>query len=247
MISRMELDLLAICAHPDDAEMAAGGLLAKAARAGQRVGILHLTKGEMGTRGTPAERVREAEAAAAVLGLSAMDFAGLEDGRVWCDEASVAVVAAQIRRFRPAVIVTHNPVCHHPDHEQAAQIVLRAVHFASKAKYQCAGEAHNVAGVLHARFSGHFDPSFFVDVSDVAEVKLEAILCYASQFRGKAGEPETRLSNPGFTEQLMARGRAFGLAAGCDHAEVYRSAGPLLVGDPVGMFRSQPVLGRLLR
>jgi len=247
MILRMKLDLLAIGAHPDDAEMSAGGLLAKSSRAGQRVGILHLTKGEMGTRGTVAERVAEAEASAAVLGLAAMDFAGLEDGKLWCNEESVAIVAGVIRRWKPKVIVSHYPVCHHPDHEQAAQIVLRAVHFAGKEKYQCEGEPHSIRGLLHARFSAYFEPSFYVDVSEVADVKLQAILCYSSQFKQKSGEPETRLSNPGFTEQLMARGRAFGLAAGCDHAEVYRSAGPVVIGDPVGLYDGQPVLGRLLR
>jgi len=241
------LDILAIGAHPDDCEMTSGGLLALAAARGQRTGILHLTKGEMGTRGSVEDRIKEATAAAKVLGLAAMDFAGLEDGRVWCDESSVRRVVEFIRRWRPAVVVTHYPKCHHPDHEQAAQIVLRAVHFASKQKYDAPGEAHSVRALLHAKYSAEFEPSFFVDVSSVAQVKLDAILCYASQFKPKAGEPETRLSNPSFTEQLMARGRALGLAAGCDHAEAYRSAGPMLMNDPVGFYGAQPVLGRLLR
>jgi bacillithiol biosynthesis deacetylase BshB1 len=241
------LDILAIGAHPDDCEMTSGGLLALAASKGQRAGILHLTKGEMGTRGTVAERVREAEAAAKALSLSAMDFAGLEDGHVWCNEETVAKVVGFIRRWRPKIIVSHYPDCHHPDHEQAAQIVIRAVHFASKQKYTAPGQAHSIHALLHAKYSAEFEPSFYVDVSAVADKKLEAILCYHSQFKPKPGEPETRLSNPGFTAQLMARGVAFGLAAGCDHAEAYRSAGPLVVNNPLEFFTSQPVLGRLLR
>lgn len=241
------LDILAIGAHPDDCEMTSGGLLALAAAKGQRTGILHLTKGEMGTRGTVEERVKEAESAAQVLSLSAMDFAGLEDGHVWCDEETVAKVVGFLRQWRPRVVVSHFPTCHHPDHEQAAQIVIRAVHFASKQKYSGSGQPHSVHALLHAKYSAEFEPSFYVDVSSVADKKLEAILCYRSQFMAKPGEPETRLSNPGFTAQLMARGCAFGLGAGCEHAEAYKSAGPLVMSDPVGFFGAQPVLGRLLR
>jgi bacillithiol biosynthesis deacetylase BshB1 len=253
------LDILAIGAHPDDVEMTSGGLLALAASKGQRVGALHLTKGEMGTRGTPEQRVAEAEAASRALGLATLHFAGLKDGHVWCDERSVAIVAGYVRMLRPRLVIAPWTTCHHPDHEQAAAIVVRAVHFAGKQKYQgepggrvasVGGDApppHNVGGLLHARYSVHFEPSFYVDVSAAVERKLAAIRCYGSQFQGKLGEPQTRLSNPGFVDQLMARGAAFGLAVGVAHAEVYRSAGPLVVNDPVALFSAQGALPTLMR
>lgn len=241
------LDILAIGAHPDDIEMTSGGYLALAVGQGKRVGALHLTKGEMGTRGTPEERQKEAEAAAEVLGLSLLEFGGLVDGEVRANAEAVKVIVECIRKHRPLLVIGPNPICHHPDHEGAAEAVIRAVHFAGKVKYECEGDAHNVHGLLHARYSYPFTPSLYVDISSVIETKRSAIDCYRSQFVGKPGEHTTRLSNPGFVDQLLARGQATGLNVGCEHAEEYLSAGPLLIADPVDLFASQAALPTILR
>lgn len=246
-MSNQKLDILAIGAHPDDVEMTCGGLMAKAAAEGQAVGALHLCKGEMGTRGTPEQRVKEAEAAAEILGLSALAFAGLQDGHIWCDEESIHRVVDAIRRFRPTLVIAPYPICHHPDHEAAANIVIRAVHFAGKVKYDAEGAPHNVGGLIHARYSYPFEPSFYVDISQVIEKKIAAIDCYGSQFREQAGEPTTRLSNPGFVDQLISRGRAQGLTTGVEHSEAYRSYGPLIVNDPVALFGNQAAVPTLTR
>lgn len=241
------LDILAIGAHPDDVEMTSGGYLALAAAQGRRVGALHLTKGEMGTRGSPERRVQEAQAAAKALGLAVVDFAGLADGHVWCDEPSVAVVVGKLRLYRPALVIAPWTECHHPDHEEAAKIAIRACHFAAKLKYEAGGEPHSVGGLIHARYSAQFEPSFYVDITAAIEKKRAAIACYASQFEAQVGEPQTRLSNPGFVEQLLARGQALGLSAGAQHAESYRSHGPLVLRDPLALFAAQPPLPRLTR
>lgn len=241
------LDILAIGAHPDDVEMTSGGWLALAARQGRRVGALHLSKGEMGTRGTVEQRVKGAEAAGKILGLTSVDFADLKDGHIWCDEGAVLSVVKALRRLRPAVVIAPWTVCHHPDHEQAAQVVIRAVHFAGKQKYEAEGAPHTVRGLVHARYSAAFEPSFYVDVSSVSELKRKAIECYSSQFNAKSGEPQTRLSNPHFLDQLLARGAAFGLSAGCLDAEAYRSFGPLVLSDPLAVFNAQPPISALMR
>lgn len=243
----MSLDLLAIGAHPDDVEMTSGGLIALSVKQGKRLGILHLTKGEMGTRGTPEERVQEATRAAEVLGVHELRFAGLIDGELVVNDHAVRCVVDVVRELRPTVVVANYPTCHHPDHEAAAAIVRRALHFSGKLNYKADAAPHNVQALLHARYSHPFEPSFYLDISDVIDVKRKAIECYVSQFLPKAGEPETRLSNPGFLDQLLARSSANGLIAGCMYAEEYRSAGPLVMNDPIAFFASQKPLNALLR
>ncbi len=242
-----KLDILAIGAHPDDVEMTSGGYLALAAQEGKKTGALHLSKGEMGTRGSPEQRVEEAEAAGKVLGFQVVEFAGLLDGHIWCDEQSVHKVVEAIRRFRPSLVIAPYPLCHHPDHEESAKIVIRALHFAGKQKYQALGKPHNVAGLIHARYSYPFEASFYVDVSEVVEIKRKAIECYGSQFRPEGEEPQTRLSNPKFVDQLLARGMGEGLRSGVIHAEAYRSFGPFIFKDPLAIFNAQAPVSTLTR
>ena len=144
------LDLLAIGAHPDDAEMTSGGWLALAHKQGHSTGILHLTRGEMGTHGTPETREQEARAAAAVLGAQ-VHFAGMRDGFLDDDADSVRVVVEQIRALQPAVVIAPYPRCHHPDHEAAARLCRKAVHFASLKGFLTERPAHRVHRLVHAR------------------------------------------------------------------------------------------------
>lgn len=159
------LDLLAIGAHPDDVEMTSGGWLALARKQGYRTGILHLTAGEMGTHGTPEMRRQEAADAGAILGAE-VAFAGLRDGFLHDDDASVRVVVDQLRALRPGVVIAPYFTCHHPDHEAAARLARKAVHFAGLKGYVTEQPAHRVHRLVHARYSRHFEPSFHVDISD---------------------------------------------------------------------------------
>lgn len=237
------LDLLAIGAHPDDIEMTSGGYLCKAAKQGYRTGVLHLTKGEMGTHGTPEDRVAEARAAAEVMGCRSVEFAGLKDGYVQDDHDSVRAVANFIRKLKPAVILAPNTECHHPDHEAAARICIKAVHFAGLKGYETDLSPHRIQRLVTARYSRHFEPSFYVDISDVIEQKKQAILSYKSQFQTvmvEDGKPLTRMSKDGFIDQFLSITAMFGLKCGCLHAEAYRVEVAPLVDDPVKLLNEGP-------
>jgi bacillithiol biosynthesis deacetylase BshB1 len=237
------IDLLAIGAHPDDAEMTSGGWLCLAAKQGYRTGVLHLTRGEMGTHGTPEQREQEAREAAEVMGCATVEFAGMRDGFLADDADSVRTLVDIIRRLRPKVVIAPNPVCHHPDHEAAARMVRKAVHFASLKGYEAGLPAHRIQRLVTARYSRHFEPSFYVDVSEVIEQKKQAILAYKSQFQTvvtEGGKPLTRMSSDGFIDQFLSITAEFGLKCGCLHAEAYRVEVAPLVNDPIKLFDEGP-------
>jgi len=237
------LDLLAIGAHPDDAEMTSGGWLALAHKQGHRTGILHLSRGEMGTHGTPETREQEARDAAKVLGAEVY-FAGLRDGHINDDAESVRVVVDQIRTTQPAIIVAPYFTCHHPDHEASARLARKAVHFAALKGYHTELPAHRVTRLVHGRYSKHFDPSFYVDISEVIELKKQAILAYRSQFQTvveEDGKPLTRMSKPGFLDQFFSISAGFGLKTGCAHAEAYLVETAPLAKDPITLLRQGPM------
>src|SRR5881296_1195675 len=187
-----EVDLLAIAAHRDDIELTCGGTLAKAVRAGRRVGIIDLTQGEMGTRGDAATRAAEAERAAKTLGVTVRLNAGMRDAHLSNDEASRKTIVTFIRRFRPRVVILPFPVGRHPDHRIAAELGRDACYLAGLAKYGGAGAPHRPFKILHALAyrEDPVKPTFVVDISDCFEAKMQAIRCYASQFDGAktAGE-----------------------------------------------------------
>ncbi len=192
-MSDSHVDLLAIAAHRDDAELTCGGTLAKAARGGHRVGILDLTQGETGTRGDAGTRAAEAERAARVLGVHVRMNAGLPDAHVTNDETSRQKVVAVIRRTTPRVVILPYPVGRHPDHRVASELGRDACYLAGLAKYAPGtGDPHRPFKLLYALAyrEDPVKPSFVVDVSDTFDAKLAAIRSYASQFDGAkaAGE-----------------------------------------------------------
>lgn len=186
------VDLLAIAAHRDDVELTCGGTLAKVVRAGQRVGILDLTQGETGTRGDARTRAAEAERAATALGVHVRLNAGLPDAHLANDEASRLKLVELIRQTRPRVVILPFPIGRHPDHRVASELGRDACYLAGLAKYGGAGEPHRPFKVLYALAyrEDPVKPSFVVDISDMFEIKMQAIRCYASQFDGAraAGE-----------------------------------------------------------
>lgn len=237
------LDLLAIGAHPDDVEMTSGGWLALAAKQGYRTGILHLTRGEMGTHGTPDIREKEAREAARILGCAEVHFAGMNDGYVNDSPESVRTVVDWMRKLKPDIVIAPWLVCHHPDHEAAAALARKAVHFAALKGFESELPAHRAQRLVHARYSRHFEPSLFVDISDVIETKKKAILAYKSQFQTvveEDGKPLTRMSKPEFIDQFLSVTGYFGLKAGCRHAEAYHVSTAPVVGDAVKLFREGP-------
>lgn len=188
----MAVDLLAIAAHRDDVELTCAGTLLKAVDAGHRTGILDLTAGESGTRGSAALRAEEAERAAAILGVSERRNAGLRDAGLHNTEETRRLVVAEIRHFRPRVVILPFPIGRHPDHRLASELSRDACFLAGLARYDAPGEPHRPHKILYslAYREDPVKPTFVVDVSAQFERKMQAIRCYASQFDGamNAGE-----------------------------------------------------------
>ena len=187
------VDLLAIAAHRDDAELTCGGTLAKAARAGHRVGIIDLTQGESGTRGTADTRAAECARAAEALGVTLRINAALPDAHLQNDEPTRARLVDLLRLTRPRVVILPYPVGRHPDHRAASEAARDACFLAGLAKYgDSTTPPHRPFKVLYALAyrEDPVKPTFVVDISDAFPAKMSAIRCYASQFDGAkaAGE-----------------------------------------------------------
>jgi bacillithiol biosynthesis deacetylase BshB1 len=186
------VDLLAIAAHPDDAELTCGGTLAKAVRQGRRVAILDLVAGETGTSGSAAIRQREAERGAAALGVHFRGNAGLRDAHLHNTDETRRVVVEWIRHYRPRTVILPFPVGRHPDHRLASELTRDACYLAGLARYDANGRPHRPFKVLYALAyrEDPVKPSFVVDISATFAAKMKAIHCYKSQFDGvrHAGE-----------------------------------------------------------
>ena len=186
------LDLLAIMAHPDDAELLCGGSLSKAAAQGDRVGILDLTRGEAATAGSAETREQEATRSAEVMGLAVRRNARLHDAGLINDDASRSVVVELIRELRPRVIVTHWREGRHPDHRVAAQLAYDAAFLSALKNYDAPGVAHRPEKVVHCLLFREDapPPSFVVDITHHIETKIAALACFESQFSGKTSAGE---------------------------------------------------------
>src|SRR3954469_22691431 len=188
----MPVDILAIAAHRDDVELTCAGTLLKAVDAGYRTGILDLTAGETGTRGSAQLRAKEAERAARILCVVERRNAGLPDAHLHNTDETRRVVVEQIRHFAPRVVILPFPVGRHPDHRIASELGRDACYLAGLARYDAKGTEHRPHKVLYALSyrEDPIKPSFVIDISLQFERKLAAVKCYASQFDGAkaAGE-----------------------------------------------------------
>lgn len=236
------LDVLAIGAHPDDVELGCGGTLALLARQGRKVGILHLTRGEQGTRGTAEERRAEAEAAARALGAVEMDFLDCGDGGLRSGPAEEDALIAKLRSWRPELVIGPTPRDRHPDHGRAHELVAAACFYAGlRNRAPQAGEAHRPAAVFSYMQHDLFTPSFIVDVSAVWETKIESLRAYRSQLHVDATEkksedqPMTKVASPEFWQAVEGRARHFGLLVNAALGEPFWSRGPLAVADPMSL------------
>lgn len=232
----IELDVLAIFSHPDDAELSVSGTLLKLKSLGYRTGVCDMSRGEMGTRGTPEIRAREALDAAAVLKLDLRLNLGQPDGHIWLSEESRTATVRLLRAHRPKVLLTTHWDDPHPDHAATSRIVREAARLATMARYD--GDAGQqpvkMPAIAHSIFSRHVLPSFIVDVSDFVEEKMRAIRAHASQFYSAASkEPTTRISEKTFLDQIEWRMRYFGSLIGVAAGEPFYVREALNVNDPV--------------
>lgn len=236
------LDVLAIAAHPDDVELSVGGTLAKLARAGYRIGILDLTRGEKGTRGNPELRAGEAINAAGILGAKLRENIDLGDSQVMVTQETRVSVVRALRRLRPRVVFTQHWEDPHPDHAHTSRLVREASHLAGLKKFdEDAGlERWRPSCVAYFLFPRTFAPTFIVDISETYEIKWEAIRAHSSQFHNpQSAELQTRVSTPAFLREIEARDRYFGSMLGVDHGEPFLVREALNVDDPVSLLTRQ--------
>jgi len=222
----MKLDILVLAAHPDDAELGCGGTIAKHTRLGHKVGIVDLTRGELGTRGTPEVRAREAAASAAILGVSVRENLQLPDGFFRNDADNQKIVIRAIRKFQPRILIANAIFDRHIDHGRGASLAYDASFLSGLIKIETVDEQGKKQApwrpdlVYHFVQSQFITPDFVIDVSTEWETKMNAIKAFSSQFYDpSSNEPETYISKPGFLKMVEARGVEYGHAIGAAYGE----------------------------
>ncbi|WP_266365853.1 bacillithiol biosynthesis deacetylase BshB1 [Tellurirhabdus rosea] len=226
----MKLDILVIAVHPDDAELGCAGTILSHVARGKKVGIIDLTRGELGTRGTPEIRLQEAEAAARVLGLSARENLGFRDAFFRNDEEHQMALIAAIRRYQPDMVLANALFDRHPDHGRASDLIREACFYSGLRQIKTQDtdgseqEAWRPKQVFHFIQDRYIKPDFVVDVTDFWEQKQESIRAYRSQFFDPSShEPQSYISSEDFWKFLEARSREFGHMIGVTHGEGYTS------------------------
>jgi bacillithiol biosynthesis deacetylase BshB1 len=239
----MKLDVLAIGTHPDDVEICCGGTVALLVDQGHKVGILHLTRGERGTRGTVEEREVEARAAAAALGAVEMAFLDCGDGAFRHGEAQEDALIEVLRAWRPEILLGPPAADRHPDHGRAHRLVADAAFYAGLARRGTANKPHRPGAVFSYMQNDPFDPAFIIDVTRAWEKKMAALAAYDSQLyrpqsgppgggqARKRGEPMTKVSSPEYWLTIEGRARHFGQMIGAAYGEPFWSRLPLSIRD----------------
>ncbi len=221
------LKILAIAAHPDDVELSCAGTLIKHARAGQAVGILDLTEGELGTRGSVALRYEEAAAAAKVIGAQVRMNAQMADGFFRNDEAHQRKLIAFIRHLRPEIVIANALEDRHPDHGKGGRLIADSCFLSGLRKIETEWEGMpqepwRPKRVFHMNQDRALEPSFVVDITDTFEQKMESVRCYKSQFHDPtSNEPLTYISTGNFLDLIKYRDALAGKRIGANYGEAY--------------------------
>jgi len=212
------LDLLALGAHPDDVEVHVGGILALATDRGMKAGILDLTSGDLGTRGTADNRRAEAQEAARILGVQrlVLDF---PDGRFTEEEGYRLRLMAEFRRLRPRVVILPGPDDRHPDHCRAHRLAREAAYYAGLKNYPCDGRPWRPEALAWVGGENPGQPDLLVDVSAVWERRMAAFDAFGSQFTQDPLQPATRIAHPAFRRGVLGRAMHWGSQRMCDWAE----------------------------
>ena len=230
------VDILTIAAHPDDIELTCAGTLIRMVAQGYSVGILDLTQGEMGTRGTPEIRAMEAEAARQVIGAKFRHRMNLGDSRLIASIENRIAVAEQIRRARPRTVILPFWEARHPDHYTAATIGYEACYAAGLKQLPASGEPYRPKKILYASMYWEIKPSFLVDVSAYHAQKLEAINCFASQFAGNLKDITELYPAWGrLLDRVTTQCKYYGHLMGVDYAEPFVLKEVMAVDDVVNM------------
>ena len=223
----MKLDILAIGAHPDDVELGCGATIAKEISRGKKVGILDLTKGELGTRGTAITRKEEAAAAAKILGVAVRDNLGFSDGFFTNDKTHQLAIIEVLRKYQPEIVLCNAIDDRHIDHGKGSKLTSDACFLSGLRKIETFqnGKSQNVwrpKHVYHYIQWKNIKPDFVVDVSGFIDIKLQSVLAYKTQFHNpNTKEPATPISSSNFKDSISYRAADLGRLIGVDHAEGY--------------------------
>ena len=234
----MRLDLLAIAAHPDDVELTCGGTLLKAADQGYKTGILDLTKGEMGTRGTPETRLKEAAKAARILRVTHRENLGLPDAGLEVNERYKLAVAQRIRALKPHTVILPYWEGRHPDHYTAGRLGYEGCFLAGLKRLPIGGEAFRPFKILYSTiYFREVRPTFVVDISGHFARRYQAILAYHSQFRPKGKDKKSKVDIPldRLHHEVNLIARYYGQMAGVEYAEPFLVKEVMQVDDVVAL------------
>ncbi len=242
-------DVMAFSAHPDDVELMCAGTLIKLARQGYKTGVVSLSAGEMGSRGTPELRQKENQQAAEIMGLSVNHILDMPDGNIENNKNNQLKIIREIRQYHPKIVLAPYWETRHPDHGNCSLLVRQAA-FISGLKQIDTGQPHyRPTKVIYYMELYDFNPSFIVDVSETFEDKIKAIRAYASQFHNPEKEYDsseaTYISTPEFLRSIIARGEYWGNKIGANYGEPFLVREPMKLNDPVAHFSDYTFAGLL--
>lgn len=227
----MKLDILAFGVHPDDVELCCSGTLISAINDGKKVGVVDLTQGELGTRGTAHSRIEEATQAAIVMGLHVRENLEMADGFLMNDKEHQLKIIHAIRKYQPEIILANAIHDRHPDHGKSAKLVSDAAFLSGLVKIETKDENAVMQKPWKASYVFHYiqdeyvQPDFIIDISKFQEQKIESILCYKTQFfDANSTEPKTYISSHQFLETIKGRAQILGKRIGVEYAEGFTSA-----------------------
>ena len=216
----MKLDILVFGAHPDDVELGCGGTIIKEIKAGNKVGIIDLTRGELGTRGTVDTRNSETKLASEIMGVIVRENMDFKDGFFKDDEEHKLALIKKIRKYKPEIIITNAVSDRHPDHGRGAEITVDACFLAGLEKIETGQKIWRPKAIYHYIQFNNLIPDLVVDISAEMEVKLKAVKAYSTQFfNSESNEPETIISSKGFLDSITFRAQDLGRQSNCEYAE----------------------------
>ena len=232
----MKVDILAFGAHPDDVEMGCGGTIAKSTASGKTVGIIDLTRGELGTNGTPELREKEANLASEIIGAKFRLNLGFQDGFIFNNKENQIEVVKAIRQFRPDIILSPTQIDRHSDHGKASDLIYEAAFLSGLSKLETKYE-NKVQNPWRPRINlnyqqwNDFKPDVIIDISDFIETKKEAIMAFKSQVLKDSITKSTKINSDNFIESIKYRAKNFGRLIDKEYAEAFQSRKNIAVNN----------------
>ena len=216
----IKLDILVFGAHPDDVELGCGGTIIKEVRSGKKVGIIDLTRGELGTRGTAKSRDEETKKATAIMGVAIRENMNFKDGFFKDNEEHKLALIKKIRQYRPEIVITNALSDRHPDHPRGSQITIDACFLAGLEKIETGQLTWRPRAIYHYIQFNNLTPDIVVDISNQMDLKIKAVKAYKTQFYNPdSKESETIISSKDFLESVKYRAQDLGRQSNCKYAE----------------------------